>query len=101
MESPQYDFGMIGLGVMGSNLLQNMAGHGFRVIGYDKDLQKTALLDSLATENVIMKGVNSLEQMVAEMKLPRKIMMLVPAGKPVDDVIESLLAIAISRRYCY
>ena len=91
MESPQYDFGMIGLGVMGSNLLQNMAGHGFRVIGYDKDLQKTALLDSLATENVIMKGVNSLEQMIAEMKLPRKIMMLVPAGKPVDDVIESLL----------
>lgn len=91
MENPQYDFGMIGLGVMGSNLLQNMAGHGFRVIGYDKDLQKTALLDSLSTENVIMKGVNSLEQMVAEMKLPRKIMMLVPAGKPVDDVIESLL----------
>jgi 6-phosphogluconate dehydrogenase len=91
MENPQYDFGMIGLGVMGSNLLQNMAGHGFRVIGFDKDLQKTKLLDSLATKNVIMKGVNTLEQMVAEMKLPRKIMMLVPAGKPVDDVIESLL----------
>lgn len=93
MESQQFDFAMIGLGVMGSNLLQNMAGHGFRVIGYDKDLQKTAFLDSLASENVIMKGVNSLEQMVQEMKPPRKIMMLVPAGKPVDDVIESLLPI--------
>ncbi|CAN5311693.1 NADP-dependent phosphogluconate dehydrogenase [soil metagenome] len=91
MDNQQYDFAMIGLGVMGSNLLQNMAGHGFRVIGYDKDLQKTALLDSLATENVIMKGVNSLDQMIKEMKPPRKIMMLVTAGKPVDSVIEDLL----------
>ena len=36
----QYDFGMIGLGVMGSNLLLNMAGHQFAVIGFDKDVQK-------------------------------------------------------------
>ena len=91
MSDPLYDFGMIGLGVMGSNLLQNMAGHGFKVIGYDKDKQKTALLDSLSSENVIIKGVNTLEEMVMKLKMPRKMMMLVPAGKPVDSVIESLL----------
>jgi 6-phosphogluconate dehydrogenase len=91
MENELFDFGMIGLGVMGSNLLQNMAGHGFKVIGYDKDKQKTALLESLATKEAIIKGVNNLELMVQKLKQPRKLMMLVPAGNPVDNVIESLL----------
>ena len=42
----QYDFGMIGLGVMGSNLLLNMAGHQFAVIGFDKDVQKGKALEA-------------------------------------------------------
>ncbi len=91
MENELFDFGMIGLGVMGSNLLQNMAAHGFKVIGFDTDKQKTVLLESLAANNVIIKGVNSLDSMVQQLKQPRKLMMLVPAGKPVDNVIESLL----------
>jgi len=91
MENELFDFGMIGLGVMGSNLLQNMAGHGFRVIGYDKDKQKTEVLESLSSEGVVIKGVNTLEAMVQQLKTPRKLMMLVPAGNPVDNVIESLL----------
>ncbi len=91
MENELFDFGMIGLGVMGSNLLQNMAAHGFKVIGFDTDKQKAVLLESLAANNVIIKGVNSLDSMVQQLKQPRKLMMLVPAGKPVDNVIESLL----------
>jgi 6-phosphogluconate dehydrogenase len=91
MEKDLFDFGMIGLGVMGSNLLQNMAGHGYRVIGYDKDKQKTALLESLSTEGVVIRGVNTLEAMVQQLRPPRKMMMLVPAGRPVDDVIDSLM----------
>ena len=91
MENELFDFGMIGLGVMGSNLLQNMAGHGFKVIGYDKDKQKTDVLESLATKEAIIKGANTLELMVQQLKQPRKLMMLVPAGNPVDNVIENLL----------
>src|SRR6476620_6305481 len=86
-----FDFGMIGLGVMGSNLLQNMAAHGFRVIGYDKDKQKTDALESLSSKGIVIKGVNTLESMVQQLKQPRKLMMLVPAGNPVDNVIENLL----------
>ena len=88
----QYDFGMIGLGVMGSNLLLNMAGHGFAVIGFDKDVQKGQALEAGASDaKEIVKGVSTLEEMVRSLKKPRKMMMLVPAGNPVDNVIESLL----------
>lgn len=82
---------MVGLGVMGRNLLLNVADHGFKAIGFDKDPQKTRDFEASATPGTIVKGVNTLEEMVAQLSLPRRIMILVPAGKPVDDVIESLL----------
>ncbi len=90
MSEIKYDFGMIGLGVMGSNLLLNMADHGFAVIGYDKNPDKTKLFESSATKNTIVKGVNTLAEMIDALKVPRKLMMLVPAGKPVDSVIDEL-----------
>ena len=90
MQDTQYDFGMIGLGVMGSNLLLNLAGHGFAVIGYDKDLAKTKSLESAADSPMKVKGVNTPEELASLLKAPRKIMMLVPAGKAVDSVIEEL-----------
>ena len=90
MEPNQFDFGMIGLGVMGSNLLLNIADHGFSVIGYDTNPEKTKLLETSATKDTAVKGVNSLEEMVNALKRPRKLMMLVPAGKPVDSVINDL-----------
>lgn len=76
---------------MGRNLLLNMADHGFPVIGFDLDPQKGASLEASATAGTTVKGVATLAEMVSQMKTPRKIMMLVPAGKPVDNVIESLL----------
>jgi 6-phosphogluconate dehydrogenase len=91
MNDIKYDFGMIGLGVMGSNLLLNMADNGFAVIGYDKNPDKTNLFEKSATENTVVKGVNTLEEMISLMRTPRKIMMLVPAGNPVDSVINDLL----------
>ncbi len=87
----KYQFGMIGLGVMGRNFLLNMADHGYKVIGYDKDQQKTTALEAGATAGTTVKGATDLAQMVQMLETPRKIMMLVPAGKPVDDVIASLL----------
>jgi 6-phosphogluconate dehydrogenase len=90
MQENKYDFGMIGLGVMGCNLLLNMADHGFSVIGYDKNPDKTKTFEASATKGTTVKGVNTLEEMIAQLKAPRKLMMLVPAGNPVDSVINDL-----------
>jgi 6-phosphogluconate dehydrogenase len=87
----QYDFGMIGLGVMGSNLLLNLADHGYAVVGFDLKPERGEALETAASEGTVVKGVNTLSEMVLSLKKPRKIMMLVPAGKPVDDVIANLL----------
>lgn len=86
-----FDFGMIGIGVMGSNLLLNMADHGFAVIGFDLKQERADKLEAAAKQGDVVKGTTKIEEMVASLKKPRKIMMLVPAGKPVDDVIENLL----------
>ncbi len=90
MENVRYDFGMIGLGTMGSNLLLNMADHGFSVIGYDKNIDKTTQLKKHATSTAIIEGVNTLQEMVSRLKTPRKLMMLVPAGNAVESVINEL-----------
>ena len=71
----KFDFAMIGLGVMGRNLLLNMADNGFAVVGFDKDETKTNALESSATAGTIVKGVNTLEEMVASLAKPRKIIM--------------------------
>jgi 6-phosphogluconate dehydrogenase len=91
MENTVYDFGMIGLGVMGSNFLLNMADKGYKVIGFDLDAAKAKKLEDEATPGTTVKGVITLEEMVKQLDRPRRIMMLVPAGKPVDNVIENLL----------
>lgn len=89
--SQKYDFGMVGLGVMGSNLLYNIADHGFSVIGFDLNSEKANNLEKEATPNTDVKGVSVIEDFISQLNTPRKIMLLVPAGKPVDDVIENLL----------
>ena len=91
MENPAFDFGMVGLGTMGRNLLLNIADHGFAAIGFDKDASKGTLLESSATDGTTVKGVASLADMISHLKTPRKIMILVPAGAPVDSVINDLL----------
>ena len=91
MSDALYDFGMIGLGVMGRNLLLNMADHGFAAIGFDKDISKGTLLENSATAGTTVKGVGTLAEMVQQLKRPRKLMMLVPAGPIVDSVINDLL----------
>jgi 6-phosphogluconate dehydrogenase len=85
-----YDFGMIGLGVMGRNFLLNILDHGYSVAGLDTDPEKAAALEKEASGKPA-KGTTSTQEFVSVLKKPRKIMLLVPAGKPVDAVIESLL----------
>ncbi len=91
MEKQLFDIGMIGLGVMGRNLMLNMADHGFKVLGYNKSAEKIAALEADASPGVVVKGVTSLTEFVKMLEVPRRVMLLVPAGKPVDDVIESLI----------
>jgi 6-phosphogluconate dehydrogenase len=86
-----FDFGMVGIGVMGSNLLLNMADHGYAVIGFDLKQQRADALEAAARPGMKVKGVTEMRAMVLALKKPRKVMMLVPAGKPVDDVIENIL----------
>ena len=86
----QYEIGMVGLGVMGCNLVLNMADHGFSVAGYDKDQTKVEALRKESADRNIRAMANILE-FIALLRQPRAIMMLVTAGAPVDSVINDLL----------
>ena len=88
MENAQ--FGMVGLGTMGRNFLLNVAEHGFSCVGYDLDAEKVELLNTEGADYTV-EGVKTVEEFVAALETPRKIMLLVPAGKIVDSVIEGLL----------
>ena len=81
---------MVGLGVMGRNLMLNMADHGFSVAGYDKDPAKVAALSQEAGQ-LDARGATDIKEFIILLRRPRAIMMLVPAGAPVDSVIKDLL----------
>src|ERR1700677_1273912 len=82
--------GMVGLGTMGRNLLLNMADHGFTVAGYDTDKNKVESLRKESQEQNVF-GATTIEEFLELLQKPRAIMLLVPAGKPVDLVIKELL----------
>jgi 6-phosphogluconate dehydrogenase len=86
----KYSIGMIGLGTMGCNLLLNIADHGYSGAGYDKNAVKVSQLNQIgAGKNV--KGFVDIDVFVKQLESPRVLMLLVPAGKIVDDVINELL----------
>ncbi len=84
------DIGLIGLGVMGRNFLLNLADHGFRVVGYDLDGDKVAALRTEGKGKGV-QGAEDLEGFVGFLRSPRAVMLLVPAGEPVDAVIRELV----------
>jgi len=90
MPEKKCEIGMVGLGVMGRNLLLNMADHGFAVAGYDKDQQKVEALRSEAGERPIL-GAENVADFISLLRKPRAVMLLVPAGPIVDSVIHDLL----------
>ena len=87
-----YKIGMVGLGVMGRNLLLNMADHGFSVAGYDNDPVKVETLRKEAEQRDIYCSGN-IQEFISNLQKPRRVMLLVPAGAPVDAVIKELSAI--------
>ena len=86
----QYEIGMVGLGVVGRNLLLNMADRGFSTAGYDEDLAKVEALRQ-ESEDRVVRGSADIKEFIALLGKPRAVMMLVPAGDPVDSVIKDLL----------
>src|SRR5699024_9214707 len=91
MDKSSFDFGMIGLGVMGRNFLLNMADYGFSVAGMNRIAEKVEMLKKEADPKVKVDGTTDLEEFVQSLKAPRCIMLLVKAGEAVDDMIEKLL----------
>jgi 6-phosphogluconate dehydrogenase len=90
MKAKQLEIGMVGLGVMGRNLVLNMADHGFSVAGYDKDPDQVEALRTESADRDIC-GARNINDFIALLRSPRAVMMLVPAGAPVDSVIKDLL----------
>src|SRR3989440_1176536 len=88
---PKADIALIGLAVMGQNLILNMNDHGNVVVAFNRTVSKVD--DFLGKEakgtNVI--GAHSIEEMVSLLKKPRRVMLMVKAGKPVDEFIEQLI----------
>jgi 6-phosphogluconate dehydrogenase len=87
----QADIGLVGLAVMGENLVLNMESHGFSVSVYNRTVDKVNAFVNGRGRGKKIIGTSSIEELVASLKKPRKIMLMVKAGKPVDDFIELLL----------
>ena len=85
------DIGVIGLAVMGENLVLNMANRGFTVAVYNRTTSRVDDFIGGRANGKTIVGTHSLEDLCARLKQPRRIMMMIKAGAAVDRVIESLL----------
>ncbi len=85
------DIGVIGIAVMGENLILNMESKGFHVSAYNRTVEKVESFVNGRAKGKNIYGAKSLEDFVSSLKRPRKVMLMVKAGKPVDDFIELLI----------
>ena len=87
------DIGLIGLAVMGENLALNMAGKGFTVAVYNRTTDKIDRLLQGRGQGLPLVGAYSLEELAASLKKPRKVMLMVKAGQPVDNILQQLIEV--------
>ena len=85
------DIGLIGLAVMGENLVLNMESHGYTVSVFNRTVEKVDKFIEGRGKGKKFYGAHSIEDLVQSLKRPRKVMMLVKAGQPVDDFIEKII----------
>ena len=90
---PKADIALIGLAVMGQNLILNMNDHGFTVVAYNRTVEKVDHFLANEAKGTKVLGAHSIPEMVAQLKKPRRVMLMVKAGKPVDEFIEQLLPV--------
>src|SRR3954469_7301319 len=88
---PQGDIALIGLAVMGQNLILNMNDHGYTVVAFNRTVSKVDEFLAKEAKGTKVIGAHSIEDMVSQLKRPRRVMMLVKAGSAVDDFIEQLV----------
>ena len=88
---PKADIAVIGLAVMGQNLILNMNDHGFTVVAFNRTVSKVDDFLNKEAKGTNVVGAHSIEEMVALLKKPRRVMLMVKAGKAVDEFIEQLL----------
>lgn len=89
--SQKADIGLIGLAVMGENLVLNIESRGFTVAVFNRTVEKVDHFVQGRAKGKNIIGTRSIEELVASLKTPRKIMLMVKAGKPVDEFIEHLI----------
>lgn len=87
--SSKFDFGLVGLGVMGQNLALNIERNGFSVVGFDLDVKKQSLAAEKFAGKKMMVAA-SMQAFLQKLVSPRRILMMVPAGAAVDGVIAEL-----------
>ncbi|MGH7980599.1 MAG: decarboxylating NADP(+)-dependent phosphogluconate dehydrogenase [Limisphaerales bacterium] len=87
----QADIAVIGLAVMGQNLILNMNDHGFNVVAFNRTVSKVDEFLTNEAKGTKVLGAHSIEELTARLKKPRRVMLMVKAGKPVDEFIEHLL----------
>lgn len=85
------DIGLIGLAVMGQNLVLNMNDHGYKVVVFNRTVSKIDDFLKGPAKNTQVVGSKSLEEFFKKLKKPRKVMLMVKAGTPVDELIEECL----------
>ena len=88
---PKGDIALIGLAVMGQNLILNMNDHGYTVVAYNRTVSKVDEFLAKEAKGTNVIGAHSIEEMVRNLKRPRRVMMLVKAGAAVDEFIEQLI----------
>ena len=89
---PTADIALIGLAVMGQNLILNMSDHGYKVVAFNRTVSKVdEFMNDAAKGHKNVIPAHSLEEMIGLLKRPRKVMLMVKAGKAVDDFIDSIL----------
>ncbi|MEI8292548.1 MAG: decarboxylating NADP(+)-dependent phosphogluconate dehydrogenase [bacterium] len=89
--TPQGDIGLIGLAVMGQNLVLNMNDHGYTVVVYNRTTSKVDEFLANEAKGTKVQGAHSIPELVSKLKRPRRVMMLVKAGQPVDDFIAQIV----------
>ena len=86
-----YDLGLIGLAIMGQNLVLNMSDHGYKVAVFNRTTSVMEEFISGSAKGRAIQGARTLEELIALLKKPRRVMLMVKAGSPVDQTIEALL----------
>src|SRR6267143_3632861 len=91
MQTESCDIGLIGLAVMGQNLVLNMNDHGYRVAVFNRTVSKVDDFIANEAKRTKVVGAHSIAELAEALKKPRRVMLMVKAGDTVDHMIDALL----------